>query len=112
MKSSKTTGCFLGGFFGTVVFVSLITISKDTPDFGGILVVPLFVLFFAAVGTFVGWLVGTPVTLSLPARGDFALWGKGCLVALSLCALILLLLAGAGRYLYLHSPPINAHNDQ
>jgi hypothetical protein len=97
--TSKTKGCFLGGFFGIVVFVLAVAVSNDAPDFGGIFVVPFFVLFFAGLGTLVGWLVGTPLTLSRPTRGDFASWGKGCLMAIGLCALILLLLAGVGRYL-------------
>ncbi len=102
MKSSKTNGCFLGGLSGLIVFVVLVALSNDAPDFGGVFVVPLFVLFFTGVGIFFGRLVGTPATLSRPTGGDFAVWGKGCLVSLSLCALILLLLAEIGRYATSH----------
>jgi hypothetical protein len=98
MKSSGTKGCFLGGLLGAALFVALVAWSNEAPELGGVLIVPFFVLFFAAAGTLMGWLVGTPVSLSRPTRGDFAVWGRGCVLTLSLCALILLILAALGRY--------------
>lgn len=97
MKLRRWCGWFIGAIFGLVLLGMAVAISNETPDFGGILLVPFVVLVFVPLGAFVEWLLRLRLTLTLQTRADFPLLLRGLAVAVGICVLLMGLLAVVGR---------------